>query len=93
MVLFSFNGHNGFIFAERFSGARLFFLSSRNKRLSVWFLLSNARPACARAMLYVAQLCLDVSACGHEVLTSCKGFGGAGCETKVGEYCRRRTHV
>lgn len=63
-------------------------------RLRVW----DVREAGLRPSLTVEgytffPLCLDVSACGHEVLTSCKGFGGAGCETKLWDLRNTRMPV
>ncbi|CAM9841354.1 unnamed protein product [Ectocarpus fasciculatus] len=53
-------------------------------KLRVWDAREGGlRPSITMDGYTFFPLCLDVSSDGHQVLTSCKGFNGAGCETKL----------
>eukprot|EP00752_Nemacystus_decipiens_P008672 g7740.t1 len=63
-------------------------------RLRVWDVREGGlRPSLTIEGYTFFPLCLDVSECGHEVLTSCKGFNGAGCETKLWDLRSTATPV
>ncbi|CAM9598490.1 unnamed protein product, partial [Scytosiphon promiscuus] len=63
-------------------------------RLRVWDAREHGlRPSMSIEGFTFFPLCLDSSKDGHQIITSCKGFNGSGCETKLWDLRHARTPV